>query len=109
MRGYLPRKSMYVACFMIFTGMATSMIASAQSTEDVGEESEPTPSASVSAASHVPVHPPQLRPQLPTQDGMVRLPGGKFTMGTSDEKAPPNERPAHSATVPAFWIDRTEV
>jgi formylglycine-generating enzyme required for sulfatase activity len=43
------------------------------------------------------------------KDGMLRIPGGRFTMGTSDKNAPPNERPARSVAVPAFWIDRTEV
>ncbi len=43
------------------------------------------------------------------KDGMLRIPGGRFTMGTSDKTAPPNERPARSVEVPAFWIDRTEV
>lgn len=43
------------------------------------------------------------------KDGMLRIPGGRFTMGTSEKNAPPNERPARSVAVPAFWIDRTEV
>jgi formylglycine-generating enzyme required for sulfatase activity len=43
------------------------------------------------------------------KDGMLRIPGGRFTMGTSDKNAPPNERPSRSVAVPAFWIDRTEV
>jgi formylglycine-generating enzyme required for sulfatase activity len=40
---------------------------------------------------------------------MLRLPGGKFTMGTLDPKAAPNERPTHVETLAPFWIDRTEV
>jgi formylglycine-generating enzyme required for sulfatase activity len=43
------------------------------------------------------------------KDGMLRIPGGRFTMGTSDKAAPANERPARTVAVPAFWIDRTEV
>lgn len=43
------------------------------------------------------------------KDGMLRIPGGRFTMGTSEKNAPANERPARSVAVPAFWIDRTEV
>ena len=43
------------------------------------------------------------------KDGMLRIPGGRFTMGTSDKNAPANERPARSVAVPGFWIDRTEV
>jgi formylglycine-generating enzyme required for sulfatase activity len=42
-------------------------------------------------------------------DGMLRVPGGRFTMGTSDKRAPANERPARSVAVSPFWIDRTEV
>jgi formylglycine-generating enzyme required for sulfatase activity len=108
MRAYFPAKNMYFACFVIFAGATTTLVASAQSTEDVGEESE-VPSASVSAPPHVPVHPAPTHTPLPTQDGMVRLPGGKFTMGNHDPAAPPNERPAHAATVGPFWMDRTEV
>jgi formylglycine-generating enzyme required for sulfatase activity len=43
------------------------------------------------------------------QDGMLRLPGARFTMGSSSNRAPANERPARPATVSTFWIDRTEV
>ncbi|MFF7945670.1 ergothioneine biosynthesis protein EgtB [Streptomyces griseorubiginosus] len=40
----------------------------------------------------------------------VLVPGGPFTMGTSDEPwALDNERPAHRREVDAFWIDTTPV
>lgn len=66
-----------------------------------------------------PDHPPPA-PKPPTttgvvrhatvvKDGMVRIPGGRFTMGSDDKKAPPNERPARVVTVTPFWIDKTEV
>ncbi len=73
--------------------------------EGEAEEPSPTPSA-------VPVpKPPQGTPKVPAvvKDGMVRIPGGRFVMGSSDRNAPPNERPARGAEVPPFWIDRTEV
>lgn len=50
-----------------------------------------------------------VRQVVVVKDGMARIPGGKFTMGTDDKKAPPNERPARSVTVPPFWLDKTEV
>lgn len=37
--------------------------------------------------------------------GMVHIPGGKFTMGSDDPTAFPNERPAHAVTVRAFYLD----
>ncbi|GAA5074248.1 formylglycine-generating enzyme family protein [Lysobacter panacisoli] len=40
-------------------------------------------------------------------DGMVRIEGGAFTMG-SDEHYP-EERPAHRVSVDGFWIDRHAV
>ena len=40
---------------------------------------------------------------------MLLLPGGRFTMGTFDKTAPPNERPPHAVTIAPFWIDKTEV
>jgi iron(II)-dependent oxidoreductase len=40
----------------------------------------------------------------------VLVPGGPFTMGTSAEPwALDNERPAHTVTVPAFYLDTTPV
>lgn len=73
-------------------------------TETEGDEGEhatpPAPSAKPA---------PFLRQPAVLKDGMLRIPGGRFTMGTSEKNAPPNERPARSVAVPAFWIDRTEV
>jgi serine/threonine-protein kinase len=39
-------------------------------------------------------------------NGMLRVPGGTFTMGSDAE---PNELPVHTVTVGPFWMDRTEV
>jgi formylglycine-generating enzyme required for sulfatase activity len=56
-----------------------------------------------------PAHPAQPRFTLPMRDGMIRLPGGRFTMGSGSPKAPANERPARTTAVSPFWMDRTEV
>ncbi|HZU81617.1 MAG TPA: SUMF1/EgtB/PvdO family nonheme iron enzyme [Polyangiaceae bacterium] len=53
--------------------------------------------------------PAPLRQQVILQDGMLRLPGGRFTMGSANPHAPVNERPPRTVTLPPFWIDRTEV
>lgn len=53
--------------------------------------------------------PAAVRQPTLVKDGMVRIPGGRFTMGSSDRSAPPNERPARTVIVPPFWIDRIEV
>jgi sulfatase modifying factor 1 len=74
------------------------------SSEGEGDESDHTAPAAPSAKS--PVF--QRQPAV-LKDGMLRIPGGRFTMGTSEKNAPSNERPARSVAVPAFWIDRTEV
>ena len=60
--------------------------------------------------THAPA-PPQapVKAALVLQDGMLRIPGGRFTMGSSNPHAPVNERPPRAVTVPTFWIDRTEV
>jgi formylglycine-generating enzyme required for sulfatase activity len=55
-------------------------------------------------------------PGLEKRDGMVRLPGGTFTMGHDGSfetpygtKTFPEEGPSHRVTVKGFWIDETEV
>ncbi|MDP9150505.1 MAG: formylglycine-generating enzyme family protein, partial [Myxococcota bacterium] len=50
-----------------------------------------------------------LRQVVAARDGMLRLPGGRFTMGSSSPRAPANEKPLRAVTVAPFWIDRTEV
>ncbi len=78
--------------------------------EDDGAEVQdagapPLASASASAASSAHVPPPKRV----EKDGMVLVPGGRFTMGSSDPVAPPNEKPAHPENVGPFWLDKLEV
>jgi formylglycine-generating enzyme required for sulfatase activity len=40
---------------------------------------------------------------------MVRIPAGRFRMGTDDERSFAPERPAHEVELDAYWIDRHEV
>lgn len=41
--------------------------------------------------------------------GMVWIPGGEFTMGSTSSLAKHNEQPAHDVTVTGFWMDETDV
>jgi formylglycine-generating enzyme required for sulfatase activity len=41
--------------------------------------------------------------------GMVLVPGGAFNMGAKGKQSSPDEYPVHTVTVPAFYIDVTEV
>jgi iron(II)-dependent oxidoreductase len=63
-----------------------------------------TPPARGVASSGAPA-----RQLVPSEGGMLRLPGGRFVMGSTNPHAPPNERPPRAITLPPFWIDRTEV
>ncbi len=55
--------------------------------------------------------PPDLEPVLreipDALDGMIKIPGGTFRMGS--DKHYPEEAPAHRVTVDPFWIDRYPV
>ncbi|QMU80386.1 ergothioneine biosynthesis protein EgtB [Streptacidiphilus sp. PB12-B1b] len=58
---------------------------------------------------HAPA-PPAAPPDADALPREVLVPGGPFTMGTSDDPwALDNERPAHTVDVPAFWLDTTPV
>jgi formylglycine-generating enzyme required for sulfatase activity len=57
----------------------------------------------------VPVRATVGRVAVLSRDGMLKLPGGRFSMGSSNSRAPANERPARSMTIAPFWLDRTEV
>jgi sulfatase modifying factor 1 len=43
------------------------------------------------------------------EDGMVWIPGGRFTMGTNDAEAYPAEKPAVAVKVSGYWMDSREV
>jgi eukaryotic-like serine/threonine-protein kinase len=75
--------------------------------EDDSAEDEDNPYATPSPAPRPP--PPAPSAVVPAKDGMLLLPGGRFTMGSADKTTPPNEHPPHAVTVDPFWIDRTEV
>jgi formylglycine-generating enzyme required for sulfatase activity len=91
--------------------VAAPPVAATASARDEVEPDEPHPPAGdnnpyeESAPNRSPlVHQPVL-----ARDGMLRLVGGRFVMGSSSQRAPANERPARAANVAPFWIDRTEV
>jgi formylglycine-generating enzyme required for sulfatase activity len=79
------------------------------------DDVEPDDSHSLGAAdnpyddSSPPTRPNVVRQRVTLRDGMLRLPGGNFVMGSTNPRAPANERPARPLSLPAFWIDRTEV
>lgn len=77
--------------------------APAPAAEGEGDEPGPTPTTPAPKPSKAVVSTAVVK------DGMVRVPGGRFIMGSSDRNAPSNERPARGVEVPPFWIDRTEV
>jgi formylglycine-generating enzyme required for sulfatase activity len=41
--------------------------------------------------------------------GMVRIPGGRFQLGSTPEEGEADERPARQIELATYWIDRTEV
>jgi formylglycine-generating enzyme required for sulfatase activity len=74
-----------------------------------GEEENPEPPTFEPPAEAEPLVQPQKPSPVPRRADMLRLPGGTFHMGTSAARAPPNEKPRLTLTLPPFWLDRTEV
>ena len=66
------------------------------------------PAAAPGPAAPEPETPPRTAASVPAPEGMLLVPAGSFTMGT-DSGGEPDEHPAHLVTLPAFWLDRTEV
>ena len=61
-------------------------------------------SASAPASVSAPASAPASAPE-----GMVWIPGGEFSMGSTDPLARPDEQPVHRVRVHGFWADITEV
>ncbi len=49
------------------------------------------------------------RPSSGLKDGMLRIPGGRFTMGPPPTSDVLKKLPLRTLTVAPFWVDRTEV
>jgi formylglycine-generating enzyme required for sulfatase activity len=61
-------------------------------------------------ASAAPSSAPVASPPPPScPEGMIKIPGGKFFMGSDDKKDLADERPAHQVTLSPYCIDKTEV
>jgi formylglycine-generating enzyme required for sulfatase activity len=76
---------------------------------EVQDAGAPPPGPSASGASSAHAVAPPLRGKRIEKDGMILIPSGRFTMGSSDASSPPNEKPAHAENVGSFWIDKNEV
>ena len=79
------------------------------------------PTATQGEVDHPPTATEEQAPPEPTQAGprveinpldgasMVYIPAGDFIMGSDAPSANPDERPAHTVTLDAFWLYQTEV
>lgn len=116
--GYGAAAVMYLrlgTCWIVLAGLAcnqssanqtktTEASATATATAEASGETQPAvataaPSASASAAPK----------PMATPEGMVKIPAGIFLMGANAALGNPEERPAHEAIVPAFFMDTHEV
>jgi formylglycine-generating enzyme required for sulfatase activity len=61
------------------------------------------------AAAHARARAEAPKPPEEPPPGMVRIPEGIFLMGADAARGNPEERPAHEAIVPAFYMDVYEV
>jgi formylglycine-generating enzyme required for sulfatase activity len=89
----------------------TSALASTVAAHDDDADEPHSPAAADSNPYNepAPAHAAVTRVALVAEGGMLRLPGGRFVMGSSSARSPANERPSRPTTVAPFWIDRTEV
>jgi formylglycine-generating enzyme len=50
-----------------------------------------------------------ITPGESSLEGMLKIPGGEYMMGASDDEGRPDEYPQHKIKVNPFWMDATEV
>ncbi|HEY2588795.1 MAG TPA: SUMF1/EgtB/PvdO family nonheme iron enzyme, partial [Tepidisphaeraceae bacterium] len=73
-------------------------------------QATPTPSATTQPAACCMILPKRFAAGPTTAPaGMVWIPGGQFTMGSTTPDARPDERPLHPVKVSGFWMDQTDV
>jgi len=65
--------------------------------------------APIAAAQEAPTTPRDAPDDATPPPGMVWIPGGEFSMGSTDPLARRDESPVHRVRVDGFWMDATEV
>jgi formylglycine-generating enzyme required for sulfatase activity len=68
----------------------------------------PAPAEPPPAPAPAPAQEPEGAPPPARIEGMILVPAGPFVMG-ADRGGEPDERPAHTVTLPAFYLDENEV
>lgn len=83
------------------TPIESCCIPASRASRILNTSAQPAPSPPVSAP------PPLTTHSAPP--GMVWIPGGEFTMGSTDPLSRPDEAPVHRVKLDGFWMDETEV
>jgi formylglycine-generating enzyme required for sulfatase activity len=111
-----PRSTLVVVFVAAATGVALAHAAGAVGVPSLPRDDGEHEEAHSPGAVDNPYEEPELnrgtvpaRQVVPSQGGMLHLPGGRFVMGSANARAPANERPPRAVNIAPFWIDRTEV
>jgi serine/threonine-protein kinase len=91
------------------TPASPAAAATGSAAHDDLEPDEPHAAAGENPYDDSAPRPAIVRQPVVLRDGMLRLVGGRFVLGSSNTRAPSNERPARPVAISPFWIDRTEV
>jgi formylglycine-generating enzyme required for sulfatase activity len=101
-----------VAAAVIFVGAGTAFFLashrSGPSAASAGSASSVVASASAIASTSASAVASAAAPELTCPTGMIKIPGGKFFMGSDEPSDPAFERPAHNVTLAPFCIDEFE-
>src|SRR5579859_7592975 len=109
----MPRHSLPLAAALVIACGRTEPPATASSSAPTSPaapapaSSSPLPPASSPAPASAPA-PAPAPASAPAPADMLLVPAGPFTMG-ADSGGEEDEHPAHTVTLPAFYLDRTEV
>lgn len=92
-----PSQDLPACCLR--SGRAAAILGASTVPPEAAKTPANPPSAPVPAAPPAPSAP----------QGMLWIPGGEFSMGSTDPLARPDESPIHRVRVSGFWMDVTEV
>ncbi|MEO7113910.1 MAG: bifunctional serine/threonine-protein kinase/formylglycine-generating enzyme family protein [Polyangiaceae bacterium] len=98
-----------VAAAVVFVGVGTAFFLASHHSSTTA----PTGSATIASASAMASAAPSASAVVVAEStcpaGMIKIPGGKFFMGSDDPTDPQFERPAHNVTVAPYCMDEFEV
>jgi formylglycine-generating enzyme required for sulfatase activity len=102
----------FAGIMIVFVGCATPKVSTSNAKPEGETQKEPPGSCCAKIPLRIRLAPTdtfERADAIASHEGMARIKGGEYLMGSTDKDGSADEYPVHKVKLNGFWIDRTEV